>query len=66
MNTPAPEGAGQPLKLVYVMSCGRSGSTLLDRLLGQVPGFFSGEVDHTAGGNPVHFKTGPMKIRPRG
>jgi hypothetical protein len=30
-----------PIKVVYVTGWGRSGSTLLDVLLGQVPGFFS-------------------------
>jgi hypothetical protein len=30
-----------PLRVLYVGGWGRSGSTLLDRLIGQVPGFFS-------------------------
>ena len=29
------------MKVLYIMSWGRSGSTLLDNLLGEVPGFFS-------------------------
>ena len=29
------------LKLLYICGAGRSGSTILDRVLGQVPGFFS-------------------------
>src|SRR3989442_14068903 len=33
------------LRVLYIGGWGRSGSTLLDRMLGQVPGFFSlGEV----------------------
>jgi len=35
----------QDLRVLYIGGWGRSGSTLLDRMLGQVPGFFSlGEV----------------------
>jgi Sulfotransferase family len=34
-----------PVKVLYIGGLGRSGSTLLDRMLGQLPGFFSaGEV----------------------
>lgn len=34
-----------PVKVLYVGGLGRSGSTLVDRMLGQVPGFFSvGEI----------------------
>ncbi len=33
--------------VLYIGGCGRSGSTLLDRMMGEVPGFFSvGEVVH--------------------
>lgn len=32
----------QPLRILFVVGAGRSGTTLLDLLLGQVPGFFSG------------------------
>ncbi len=36
-----------PTNLLYIGGCGRSGSTLLERMLGQVPGFCSiGEVRH--------------------
>ena len=39
------------VKIVYIGGAGRSGSTLLDRLLGQVDGFFSvGELKHFGGG----------------
>lgn len=35
------------VRVLYIGGCGRSGSTLLDRLLGQVPGVFAiGEVVH--------------------
>lgn len=38
--------ANETVKVAYVMGSGRSGSTLLDLLLGQVPGFFSiGELN---------------------
>lgn len=38
---------GQRVKVVFIGGYGRSGSTLLDRLLGQVDGFFSaGELRH--------------------
>lgn len=43
-------GAGQrdgdaPVRVLFIGGCGRSGSTLLDRMLGQLPGFVStGEV----------------------
>lgn len=37
----------EPLKVLFIGGYGRSGSTLLDRVLGQVPGFFSvGELRH--------------------
>jgi Sulfotransferase family len=35
------EAAG-PVRVLYIGGLGRSGSTLLDRMLGQLPGFFSG------------------------
>ena len=35
------DGAGNPTTVLYVAGAGRSGSTLLDNLLGQIPGFFS-------------------------
>jgi hypothetical protein len=34
--------AAKPIKVLYIGALGRSGSTLLDRMLGQIPGFFSG------------------------
>jgi len=35
------------IKVLFIGGCGRSGSTLLDMMLGQVPGFFSaGELRH--------------------
>lgn len=38
-------GGRAPVKVLYVGGLGRSGSTLLDRMLGQIPGFFSvGEI----------------------
>lgn len=40
-------GAREPLKVLFIGGYGRSGSTLLDRVLGQVPGFLSvGELRH--------------------
>lgn len=45
---PVPQGDGpeaSPLRILYIAGWGRSGSTLLDRMLGQIPGMFSaGEV----------------------
>lgn len=39
--------AREPLKVLFIGGYGRSGSTLLDRVLGQVPGFLSvGELRH--------------------
>jgi hypothetical protein len=38
---PAADAAGA-IRVVYIGGLGRSGSTLLDRMLGQIPGFFSG------------------------
>jgi len=36
-----------PVRVLYIGGVGRSGTTLLDRMLGQLPGFFSaGEVEH--------------------
>ena len=36
-----------PVKVLYIGGCGRSGSTLLDRMLGQIPGICSlGELTH--------------------
>jgi Sulfotransferase domain len=41
---PRPDG---PISVVYLGGCGRSGSTLLDRIIGQVPGHMSaGELVH--------------------
>lgn len=38
-------GALESVKVAYIGGLGRSGSTLLDRILGQIPGFFSaGEI----------------------
>jgi hypothetical protein len=38
------------LKVLYIVGAGRSGSTILDTLLGQVDGFFSGgEISHAWG-----------------
>jgi sulfotransferase family protein len=34
--------AEEPVRVLYIGGLGRSGSTLLDRMLGQIPGFFSG------------------------
>lgn len=37
--------APQPVRVLYIGGLGRSGSTLLDRMLGQIPGLFSaGEI----------------------
>ncbi|HYT25684.1 MAG TPA: sulfotransferase [Actinomycetota bacterium] len=33
--------SGDPVKVLYIEGAGRSGSTVLDNLLGQLPGFFS-------------------------
>jgi hypothetical protein len=42
MSTP---GGTEPVKLLYIGGFGRSGSTLVERILGQIPGFCSaGEV----------------------
>jgi hypothetical protein len=46
MTAPATEQAAtstvrSPVKVLYLIGWGRSGSTLLDTLLGEVPGFFS-------------------------
>jgi len=39
--------AQQPLRVLYIGGSGRSGSTLLDRMLGELPGFWSaGELVH--------------------
>jgi hypothetical protein len=39
--------AGRQVKILYIAGAGRSGSTILEMLLGQVPGFLSvGEVHH--------------------
>lgn len=41
------ESGRKPLKVLFIGGYGRSGSTLLDRVLGQVPGFLSvGELRH--------------------
>lgn len=40
-------GSAPPVRVLYVGGSGRSGSTLLDRILGQVPGLWSvGEIVH--------------------
>jgi len=45
-EAPASEPKG-PVTVLYVGGCGRSGSTLLDRMLGALPGFVAmGEVVH--------------------
>jgi hypothetical protein len=36
-----PSRVSRPLKVLFLGGHGRSGSTILDRLLGQLPGFFS-------------------------
>jgi hypothetical protein len=42
---PASEPDRGPIKVLYIGGLGRSGSTLLDRMIGQLPGFFSsGEI----------------------
>ena len=42
---PSSEQAPERIKVAYIGGLGRSGSTLLDRMLGQLPGFFSaGEI----------------------
>src|SRR5437870_4438917 len=42
-----PEASMRPVRVLYIGGCGRSGSTLLDRMLGQVPGVCSlGELTH--------------------
>ena len=39
------EGGPAPARVLFIGGCGRSGSTLLDRMLGELPGFVStGEV----------------------
>ena len=41
----APAGSPDPVRVLYVAGAGRSGSTVLANLLGEVPGFVSvGEV----------------------
>lgn len=43
----ADSGAAQPVRVLYIGGCGRSGSTLLDRIVGQLPGASSaGELVH--------------------
>ncbi len=39
MPTPAADLGAAPTTVVYVMGAGRSGSTLLERMLGEIPGF---------------------------
>jgi len=47
MDATLPRDAAKPVKVLYIGGCGRSGSTLLDRMLGQVPGVCSlGELTH--------------------
>jgi hypothetical protein len=43
----SPDSQAEPVKLLFVAGYGRSGSTLLDRVLGQIDGFCSvGELRH--------------------
>jgi hypothetical protein len=46
VNQSASQDKGStPVRILYIGGCGRSGSTLLDRMLGELPGFVStGEV----------------------
>ena len=37
----AGENSGRRVKVIYIAGWGRSGTTIVDRILGQVPGFFS-------------------------
>jgi len=42
-----PTPSNRPVRVLYIGGLGRSGTTLLDRMLGQLPGFFSaGELVH--------------------
>ncbi len=42
-----PSHGDGPVRVLYIGGCGRSGSTLLDRILGQIPGLWSvGEIVH--------------------
>jgi len=44
---PQPDGPTEPVRILYIGGCGRSGSTLLDRILGQIEGLWSvGEIVH--------------------
>jgi hypothetical protein len=44
-SRPPPDTSTTGVKVLYIGGLGRSGSTLLDRMLGQIPGFFSaGEI----------------------
>jgi hypothetical protein len=46
-DVPAPDSSNAPLKVLYIMGWGRSGSTIIDNLLGEVDGFFSaGELSY--------------------
>lgn len=45
--SPQSQPPSEPVKVLYIGGCGRSGSTLLDRILGQIPGMWSvGEIVH--------------------
>ncbi len=47
LQPPAPVAPPEPIKVVYIAGDGRSGSTLLDRLIGTYPGVFScGELNN--------------------
>ena len=44
-NSGSHDSASAPVRVLFIGGCGRSGSTLLDRMLGELPGFVStGEV----------------------
>jgi len=46
-NRPGLPPRDKPIKVVYIAGAGRSGSTIVDNILGQIPGFFSaGEITY--------------------
>lgn len=46
-NQPGFPSRNKPIKVVYIAGAGRSGSTIVDNILGQIPGFFSaGEITY--------------------
>ena len=50
VTNPSAKSVSQPVKVVFIGGYSRSGSTLLDLMLGQVPGFFStGELAYIWG-----------------